>query len=732
LLSSIHEYSAKGETASDNKKRQNQAFMKNSAPARVTYSLETNFVGKNETRGVIFDVSTSKGIFELEIVALDAHIDLIKDDCQITVFGRKGSHLNSNMSNKDWSTLVNGTIVCLGMEQISVIPSKLFREKVVLQGGETYSFYILMPKPSIIFTKGTTLGAISASSKYLNIHEGIKAMNLSETETEHMNDPLIWNGAVKYRVSDAMIPSPSELSPVCDSMLTTSFDDNIGSFGNMFDVTTHESSIEVYGMNIYTDVKDLVSYEIFTRSGSFQEGMEGINPSVPLNMTESDNVDALKGNSNLTNVEYMSILNWTLVKRGTAVGKGNHKGTLIQGFVPFTIPRNSTQGFYITLTQPDLRYQSIQKSNPDAKVGDIYFDNEDLDILIGVSVGTYPASTVFFGPRVWSGTIFYRAERECSSSNPSSTPSTTLSFSPSGSPSIGPSKFPSHQPSYSPTLFPSSSPTNKPSETPSRDISYYPSGSPSMLDSSMLGNCTEKSSLSAPLEGGTKSYGAMFTVTSLKKVGISTIDIHVSEKKEILVEVYTKIGDYKKFAENPDSWRLVARSNIIGAGEGKLTKIPEADFDDVFMRANETRAFYVTLSTADLTYTRTRIAAGKPFMSDSFLRINAGEGVASKLFGGSRFSPRIFNGALHYIFKGDCDDKRNTNVIYDFNVTALEAVEESEILQIVNESIYQTAKGLMSIDPTLRSYKLDYEMDLKDLSTFVNPSSKLIDFISCF
>ena len=76
------------------------------------YSLETNFAGKNETNRAIFDVSTNEGSFELEITSLDAHINLIKNDCQINVFGRKGSVLDDHNSNKPWSILVNGTIAC--------------------------------------------------------------------------------------------------------------------------------------------------------------------------------------------------------------------------------------------------------------------------------------------------------------------------------------------------------------------------------------------------------------------------------------------------------------------------------------------------------------------------------------------------------------------------------------------------------------------------------------------
>jgi hypothetical protein len=678
------------------------------------FTLEASREGSDETIGTMFEISAAFGDFVVEVISLDLYTNITQHDCHIMVMGRKRSHLEN--ITKEWSNLVNGTIQCLGPERKSTIPSKLFRELPVLKGGEFYSLYVMMSSASIMYKKGTTVGAIYSSSTYLNIHEGNGVLNFLDSDTKISSEPQVWNGAVKYRVEDNQRASNGGALTDCESQLTTSYDDNIGSFGNMFDIETHEYSIEIYGMDIYTDVKDLVTYEIYTRSGSFQDGMDP---------TSNSSI----GTSNDTNAELMNAMNWTVLKRGTVIGSGKKRGTSILGIVPFTIPKDSLQGFYITLTQPDLRYQSIKQVKPNAKVGDIYYKNEDIDILMGLSVGTYPISRTFFGPRVWSGTVFYRTARECPSSAPSSSPSQMYSSMPTSYPSITNSNVPSSAPSMFPSVVSSEAPSNLPSEKPSLAYSQYPSLSPSILVSN-LGNCTDASVLVTSLEGGTESYGTMFTVTSRKKIGIFTIDVHVATKKEILVEIFTKIGDYVHFAEDPNSWRMVARSMVFGAGEGQLTKIPDEEFQDVFMGVNETRAFYVTLSSAVLKYSRTKTLVGDAFISDPFLQINAGAGVASSSFGISRFSPRVFNGALHYIYKDKCIDNITTKVLYDFNLTTFQAADENEVVKSLNENVHETTKGLMKIDPTLRDYEIDYNMNLTDVST-TTLSSKSIDCFVC-
>ncbi|KAI2507009.1 hypothetical protein MHU86_7394 [Fragilaria crotonensis] len=180
-----------------------------------------------------------------------------------------------------------------------------------------------------------------------------------------------------------------------------------------------------------------------------------------------------------------------------------------------------------------------------------------------------------------------------------------------------------------------------PSLPPSIPPSQEPTSSPSIGVLPDFGNCTDLATLETALDGGTESYGTMFTVTSSAHVNITSIDIHVATTDEVYVEVYTKIGDYRGFEEDPSSWRAVAAVNVVGAGEGKLTSIPDADFEDVTMAANETRAYYVTTSTAYLKYSRSSVQVGKAQIADDYITINSGAGLAALTLEAQLIPPEV-------------------------------------------------------------------------------------------
>ena len=96
----------------------------------------------------------------------------------------------------------------------------------------------MMPSPSIKYKKGTRIGAIYSSSPYLNIHEGNGVIDFLDGGPKILNQPQVWNGAVQYRVEDVTRAAKRSAGTGCESHLTTSYEDNIGSFGNMFDITT--------------------------------------------------------------------------------------------------------------------------------------------------------------------------------------------------------------------------------------------------------------------------------------------------------------------------------------------------------------------------------------------------------------------------------------------------------------------------------------------------------------
>ena len=140
----------------------------------------------------------------------------------------------------------------------------------------------------------------------------------------------------------------------------------MGSYGNMFDIKTLGGEISIYAMDIYVDVMKFVNYEIYTKPNSFKD----------------DNGK-------------LSLQPWTLVKKGYLMEAGRHEATPIRDFSlgNLTMAPNEVRAFYLTLDSSDLRYRNIIEEMPTAVVGDIYFDNEDIAVYVGVSIGGFPILT---------------------------------------------------------------------------------------------------------------------------------------------------------------------------------------------------------------------------------------------------------------------------------------------------------------------------------------------------
>ena len=368
------------------------------------------------------------------------------------------------------------------------------------------------------------MGRVFSSTQYLAIHEGTGLSNLFGNP---LIRPRVWNGLVKYTLDEGSVDYQTIFENGCENDISTTFDNNIGSFGNMFDIVTYNSSIHLQGFQFYTDKLEPVMYEIYTKEGSYVDGI------------------------------FLS--NWTLLGKGTVNGLGSGRGTPVRNFSTLNIPQNVTQAFYVTLSTADIRYRDITAELPGALPGDVYFQNEDLEIQIGVSVGTYPMSTTFFGPRLWCGSLEYTANHEC--------------------PSVAPSLQPSKTPSVAPSLFPSTAPT---------------------LGVPDFGNCTNISIIETTKEGGTAAFGSMYTTSTFDEpVSILSLDFYTPITAVVTVQVYSKHGDYKGYEADEAAWRKITDATLRGGGQGSITQIPEALFDAVHMLPNQTRAFYVTMSTPD-------------------------------------------------------------------------------------------------------------------------------------
>ena len=75
-------------------------------------------------------------------------------------------------------------------------------------------------------------------------------------------------GSETLNITDANLPEFEYKG--CLNELTTTYEDNLGSFGNMFDIHTYDD-IQLYGIDIYTDVEKSVDFEIYTKANAFAE-----------------------------------------------------------------------------------------------------------------------------------------------------------------------------------------------------------------------------------------------------------------------------------------------------------------------------------------------------------------------------------------------------------------------------------------------------------------------------
>jgi hypothetical protein len=635
----------------------------------------------------------------------------------------------------------------------------------------------------------------------------------------------------------------------CNFELETTFDDNMGSFANMFDIRTISGEISIFAIEIYIDVPKNVFFEIYTKTNSFRDD-EGKNSLKP----------------------------WKLVKKGFVTGAGRRRGTLIRDFTigNITMAPNELRAFYVTLNTPDLRYRDLRPENPDAVIGDLFIDNEDLELYVGISLAGYPLQqdTPTFGKRAWSGKIHYLADRTCvpsaspslpdtlfptiqnsnepsqyasleptimetmeptimetieptisststptdidatrepsvtktleptlgkssnptvsntlepsianskdptffysqtptkiktnkpitrkptikitpkpthgktltptnlktpkptnkktmkpinpktskPSSNPTSSPSPPPSTLPSIMESMEPTGYPTEEPSSHPTLtFPSKSPTFIESETPS---TLAPTSIPS-LSVSLTPRypepeewmCSEKKILATELDGSTGAYGNMFTVTTKEEnIKVTTLSFHTDNMEtDTTVIVYTKPGDFVGFENQPRSWRKIGESTLRGAGVGYPTKIPENDFQPVYIIRNNTVSFYITLTSADIRYSRKNSTLGDVAAFDDYLTIHTGVGVADYPFASEFFlySPRTFNGIVHFSTEAEC--LPTMNITYSFTVSHSSNLPESDLAQLVATNVELSGRSLAGTVDDLLEYTRKYNVSV--------------------
>lgn len=159
--------------------------------------------------------------------------------------------------------------------------------------------------------------------------------------------------------------------------------------------------------------------------------------------------------------------------------------------------------------------------------------------------------------------------------------------------------------------------------------------------------CTATDNLTTLYAENNGLDGAMFDIVASSAITIECFDANF-DAGPMGVEIWYKTGTHVGFESDSTAWTFVgAVDGITSAGPDNPTSIP-IDVD-LNIPAGATYAFYISnLNTTDpnINYTD-GTTLGATLASDANLQVLEGSGVFMQ-FGTTFFSPRQFNGTVHY------------------------------------------------------------------------------------
>ena len=148
--------------------------------------------------------------------------------------------------------------------------------------------------------------------------------------------------------------------------------------------------------------------------------------------------------------------------------------------------------------------------------------------------------------------------------------------------------------------------------------------------------------------------GHMFDVKPKADLVVYGLEVNVipSRVGPLSVLVYTKSGSHSGSEGNAGDWTLWLNSTVESFGLDNPTPVPQrpwTDTDPVFVAKGERRSFYVALEGPYLRY-----SSDERLYYQNRDLVLYGEGSAKRLgWDGGVFSPRTFNGAVHYWLGSD-------------------------------------------------------------------------------
>jgi len=546
----------------------------------VRSELMTTFAAGTGSYGVMFDTIAIKG---LTITSADLHLNVDEDagEKAIEIYTAVGTHVGIEKSPDRWTKVCCASkVVGKGLMKRTPIDSSRWLQKVNMSPGERRAWYITSDEPIIRYSHSekTDCCELFANSGHLQIEEG---QGVGGYPWGNRLKPRIWNGVFHYDtmeivrsdtisaasiVSAGSLPDPDRLV-----MRTKHFSGNSGSFGVMFDVIPRKR-MTIVGLDFHTESTDVLEVEVWYKRGS-HVGFE------------------------------RDQMSWTEICYARIVGQGPYKRTSIDPSLFDAILVDSFEriSFYVTLTKsPKMRYTK-EAENTKAVVGDIDSSTEDMDILVGVGVASYPFG-YFFSPRFPNNNIHYVLDNKVD--------------------------YESEQ-TPTPTLPP--------------DVVYVKS---------------DNKEITTTFSSGNGGYGAMFDIECKSETGdlvISSMDFHTDlVGVDINVKIFTKSGSYVGYGHQSEAWSIVADTTVKGEGYYKRTVVPPETFEDVVILNGNVQAFYITIDKPNLRYSNAESVGDVWVQSEEeneiVIKVGAGLGGGLASFS-SLFEPRVMNGVVHYHFR---------------------------------------------------------------------------------
>jgi len=507
---------------------------------RESHTLTTNFNGQTGHYGNMWNVRAKATA--VTVYGMEVHIRK-KGEVNLEIWTKLDKYQGHENNIDVWTQICcHGKINGQGEGRPTEIYASHDFTPVEIEQGRVRAFYVNVDSRGDIRYNNKYSSMTTISDDIIEIFDGAGL----KYGSSKIFEPRGFNGSIKYTASATDVLA-NAIARQRKELLATFAGEN-GSYGIMFDMKA-KNDINLEGIDIHTRATSQVTVELYTRAGASS-----------------------------THASHLS--SWALLCSVEITGKGSYGRTSLPDHClsDLVILRDEVLGVYVTLTTNDLRY-TTEKIR---EVGDIYADNDDMELAIGTGIGSYPLGddTFMYPKRIFNGVMKYST------------------------------------------------------------IDPPPPVQATQLQTTML--------------WGNRSFGNIFTVVAKQSgVKVLSIDIHTRSYTSEDVEVWTRSGPYDGYTQSMVGWEKVASVNVVGQGNGKITSIPQNEFQPVEIQT-QIQSFYVTLKRNEILYTNgdnTGMDDQRAVKTDDVLTIHEGLGVGSYLLSNDTptYSRRIFNGNINYV-----------------------------------------------------------------------------------